>query len=567
VPFSLATIILEHFLDIPTVFAIFVLTALVWPQEAQSGPVVTYGLLTLLVAALSLTAVVFSRPVKAAARAFCGLFNQRIKYILLFFIWGGITVFRNVLRHSKKSSLFLYTGGLWLVYALSYFLLARAVVAARVDANFPQIFTLLFSNGGFSLANQLGMFDSSRQLVSMTIAYNALSLVLLSALSFWPRLFNSPSEKGEAGERIKNLLPWVSEDDCLRFLESYFSVNPPDTLGRFIATNRDVRIIRDFSTGSKATTMLCMNESATFYRKCALGEEGDKLYEQLKWLRKHERILPLPAIIHEQYQDGYCVYDMEYHAQAVTMFDFIHSNSPERIWPVLESAINCLRETLHKINLRPADPKLALKYIRDKVCANLKKIEAAKDIRPLLEYDTLLINGEPCPGLTHLKQWLEERFLLRVFADDTCADIHGDFTVENLIYFESGRDYPFYYIDPNTGNLHDSPALDYAKLLQSLHGGYEFLMYTDKVSMRHNEISFLAAGSKRYADLYSKYHQWLRGHFSFNQVRSIYFHEIVHWLRLLPYKIEKDGGGAHAVLFYAGLLKVLSETVKLYGGH
>ena len=54
----------------------------------------------------------------------------------------------------------------------------------------------------------------------------------------------------------------------------------------------------------------------------------------------------------------------------------------------------------------------------------------------------------------------------------------------------------------------------------------------------------------------------MRGNFSKERVKSIYYHEIIHWLRLLPYKIEKNG--KRALLFYAGLLMVLSDIVKWF---
>ena len=48
------------------------------------------------------------------------------------------------------------------------------------------------------------------------------------------------------------------------------------------------------------------------------------------------------------------------------------------------------------------------------------------------------------------------------------------------------------------------------------------------------------------------------------RTRSIYFHEIIHWLRLMPYKIEKDG--KRALLFYAGMLMVMNDVIEMYGG-
>ena len=46
------------------------------------------------------------------------------------------------------------------------------------------------------------------------------------------------------------------------------------------------------------------------------------------------------------------------------------------------------------------------------------------------------------------------------------------------------------------------------------------------------------------------------------RTRSIYYHEIIHWLRLMPYKIEKDG--KRAFLFYAGMLMVMNDVLALF---
>ncbi len=53
--------------------------------------------------------------------------------------------------------------------------------------------------------------------------------------------------------------------------------------------NRDITILQDYSAGSNATTMLCMDKQSTFYRKYAFGKDGAKLAEQLDWLRAQQR--------------------------------------------------------------------------------------------------------------------------------------------------------------------------------------------------------------------------------------------------------------------------------------
>ena len=57
--------------------------------------------------------------------------------------------------------------------------------------------------------------------------------------------------------------------------------------------NRGITILEDYSAGSNATTMLCMDTQSTFYRKYAFGKDGAKLAEQLDWLRARHGCLLL----------------------------------------------------------------------------------------------------------------------------------------------------------------------------------------------------------------------------------------------------------------------------------
>lgn len=120
-----------------------------------------------------------------------------------------------------------------------------------------------------------------------------------------------------------------------------------------------------------------------------------------------------------------------------------------------------------------------------------------------------------------------------------------------------------YIIDPNTGNIHDSPNLDYAKLLQSIHGGYEFLMTTDKITVEKNRINFMFTKSSAYSNLYKKMKEYMNLNFNMQRIKSIYFHEMIHWMRLMPYKIEKDT--ERVLIFYAGLLMVLDDINTMFG--
>ena len=52
--------------------------------------------------------------------------------------------------------------------------------------------------------------------------------------------------------------------------------------------------------------MLCNKEGKTFFRKYAFGDEGDKLNEQIDWIKEHKEDIPLTDILndyHEQEED------------------------------------------------------------------------------------------------------------------------------------------------------------------------------------------------------------------------------------------------------------------------
>ena len=117
-------------------------------------------------------------------------------------------------------------------------------------------------------------------------------------------------------------------------------------------------------------------------------------------------------------------------------------------------------------------------------------------------------------------------------------------------------------IDPNTNNIHNAYALDYAKLLQSLHGNYELLMAVQDVEVHNNNINYLFVQSDTYSFIYEQYDKYLKENFTLEEVKSIYWHEVIHWLRLLPYKIKKNP--QKAVVFYAGLIKVLDDIEKKF---
>ena len=249
----------------------------------------------------------------------------------------------------------------------------------------------------------------------------------------------------------------------------------------------------------------------------------------------------------------------------VGLFRYLHSNPVEKSTAILREVLDTLEEKLYRPTARPADMEKIEQYIDKKVDANLQKLRDARSLRELMAADTIWVNGVEYKNL-HQLAWLFDRERLKtLFAADPVGTIHGDLTIENIICrLNPGANGGWYLIDPNTGNLHESPFLDYGKLLQSLHGSYEFMMKTPRVTVQGSRIDFALTRSAAYDALYRVLMADLQSRYPAAQVESILMHEVIHWLRLMPYKLAKDR--KRAPMFYAGLVMVANDVANFAKG-
>lgn len=562
ISFSLATVIVDRVLDILCVaifFGIFYLVGFQDYQIKDSALFYIIGGITLIL--LIFLAFKFSKFIKILTKKIASIFNSNIELKILKVSWFGINAFKDIALKLKKKALILNTILMWGGYLTSYTLFSLVLDRLGYNFNFLDIFVSLFSKSTIDISMASVLSDFSNSLSLVMVGYITAPLIILLLISFIPKFNLLKKDKKQSEKHYLELLPHINIQDKLVFLEAYFSGESRNYFKNYLKLNQDISIIQDYSAGSNATTLLCVKNDRTFFRKYAIGKDNDKLYEQILWLKNHQKDLPLTEIIDIKKGKDYCCYDMPYNNRALSCFNYIHSTPIEKGWKVVKTALDDINKYLHTKNIRSADDDTINEYIDKKITKNLEKIENGVYIKPLLKYDNIFINGKKYYNLSHFKKYLSSDYLYNVFKEDQYSDIHGDLTIENIICLNDSEKY--YIIDPNTGNLHDSPFLDYSKLLQSLHGGYEFYMNTKSIEIIDNNLNYLFTKSVVYDVIFKKYHEYLESKFSYAEVKSIFFHEIVHWLRLMPYKIEKNG--QRAVLFYAGLIIVLNEIIEMYG--
>lgn len=560
--FSLATVIIDRCFDIIVVGIVFAVLFLINPNKIAASTSIMYMITAAIIMLVAILAWTNRKLVKKGIKLTASIFNEKLEFKALKFFWSLIWGFVDIIKKISKVKIIIYTVSMWGMYILSYICFAQFLtIYNATDIKWIDIFYILFAKNSIQVGNVKSLSENTALLYSQAnwlVLYLILPSILILLLSLFIKKASASDD-----EKYLNLIPHLNEEERLNFLETYFWGERSNYIQNYLKINQDILILRDYSAGSNATTMLCVDNEKNFFRKYAIGTEGDKLYQQVEWLLKHKNILPLCEIIKYEKDSEYCYYDMVYESSAVGMFEYAHSMPKEKAWCILQEVMQCFESVLYKVDLRNADETTINKYIDSKVKSNIDKIVNAKYLKPLMDYEDIIINGRKYKNLPYYFKYLNKKHLYGIFKEDTYSAIHGDLTIENIICRRNtdGQD-DWYIIDPNTGNVHDSSNLDYGKLLQSIHGGYEFLMATQNVEVNRNCINFTFTKSEAYTYLFNSLDEYMNREFSYERVKSIYYHEIIHWLRLMPYKIEKNG--KRVLLFYAGMLMVMNDVVEKF---
>lgn len=557
---SFSTVIVDRILDIITVgilFYIFYVFSIYNKQIEKSFRF--YMLFSVLIISLIILFYFLKRYIKIISLKVASLFNTNIELNILKFMWALIWNFKDIFLKINKFKILIITALMWLLYTFSYYLFSLFLLSQNYNFRLVDIFFLLFSKDIFG--TDFLLIEKKVSIFFYIYMITPIIIMLLISKFFMIKTYSKKNHREI--EDYFNLFPNQDNKEKLEFLRKYFLDKDKSYIDNYLKINQKITIIRDFSAGSNATTMLCMKKDEIFYRKYSF-EDTEKLYEQVEWIIENKKKkLPLPEIIRREKTNNYCYYDMLYKPTSIPLFEYIHSTPFEETWEMIENILKKLEEVLYTNKLRKADTESINKYIDLKVRDNITKIYDSKILKKLLRYDEVIINGKSYKNLSYYLKYLSKEYLYDIFRDDIYSDIHGDLTIENIICNLNTMEEKYYIIDPNSENINNSANLDYAKILQSIHGGYEFMMRTYDISVEENQINFLFIKSQAYSYLYKKLNEYMNSKFEKEKIRSIYFHEIVHWLRLMPYKLKKDG--KRALIFYSGLLMVLNDVIEKYG--
>ena len=531
-PEVMATVVAERVADISVVTA-FMLGS--WLSASGEGFPIMALATTALIAALAGSAIALrhSASLRRLLWLVAGIFNPRIRVAVADFAWSTaeILVGGTILRWQFTATTFV----MWSTYFAAYSCFAAAIGISLGTVMDPLLLQPLLS----MLQSSAGTIIASSDIRLFVLAPVAIILViqllcsqLLRGRGSAPSLpYRGPKPHFAASTRFNHSSNYDG------FLDALFSDARSVVSGFGMQAVGDCVVHRYLHGGSEALTALVETSDRMLIRKFGMGTAATKLKQQAEWLQRHAHgAVPVVPVLDARAGQGTFSYDMPLWDRTSEYHEAIHSH------PLPDTSRTFLK-ILHSMDrLHGTCPQEIASasqvddYLARKVADNAGQLTAFA--RQSLGGETYWINGVEY----HLDEWAafhDPVWLNKQLCDRRTAVIHGDLTVENVVVAPEHAD-GFYIIDPNPENIFDSPLIDWAKMMQSLHLGYEGLNKSSPITLADRSITLPIARSEAYASLHTMLEAEIVSRFAPDALREVYFHELVNYLRLTPYKVRQS---------------------------
>ena len=500
-----------------------------------------------------------SRGLRHVMWKLVSVFNLRISYGLLDLFWSYSELMSR--RQMLRPKYLFLTAVMWGSYAASYVLFGFAAHRSPTLVVSQMLGSPLHSMLDRAIHGRLGSAEY------LLLAFGVIPVLAILVFGLFHEknrlvrvcssLFRGQFKTWDSGSTlVSEHFKEHSEYDF--FLTSLFADEDRRITGFGLNAIEDAVVHRLFQGGSGAITALVETDDQLLIRKFAIGELKYKLKQQVDWIRDFQGDLPLVRILADRTDRAFYRYDMPYSPTAQDFYDVIHTAPIEKSLGLLGDVIQTL-DAFHGVHkLGSATGAMVEDYCQDKVARNAATIlKFVSDLIPghiyrLNDAEYSLYDWNYLQDLKWLGDQLQDRRL---------SKIHGDLTIENII-IDPAQDTGWYLIDPNPGNLFDSPFIDWAKLRQSLHLGYEGLNKASNCHWKGSEISIALTRSHAYDQLHAMVENTLTAQMGEEGHREIRFHELVNYLRLTPYKIRQDS--TKGLAFFACTSILLREYLEDY---
>lgn len=502
------------------------------------------------------------------------LFNKKLRDRLRLVCWSGIYSLKNVLAQTNMPRYVGLSFLMWLCYGLSTFALVAGLLPAipaaqQIVAAAAAYFGVALPSGPAYLGSFLETFTTITGFTG-TLAPFGLWLLIIGPTSLLGFIFlllpgRRLTKKASVVEVLKNKLYRDADitKEFSHFLDAYFKgdrinhiLNAEQLAGSF-------QVIKTFKGGSKALTVLVWQDGAMVVKKITLRQYQDKLRDQFEWLQKRQKLARITKVLRQHANDHFYAIDIEYREEYTPFFDFIHSSTVKESAKILDDVCTFMATKIHTPQGKVKQPgKLVRSYIATKAIDKVAdSASASLPIAHLLGYETLVVNGRELINFHGIVEKItQNKQAMADLTEIVDCPIHGDLPLDNILVDQStGK---FLLIDPNNENAISDPIVDYAKMMQSLHSGYDFLITLADCQITDNHLQFEERRSTQYASLFRGLDARLKQELTPGRYRALLFHEAIHYTRMLTYKVNINP--KTAPVFYGIAVRLFNNFMEQY---
>jgi uncharacterized protein (TIRG00374 family) len=354
------------------------------------------------------------------------------------------------------------------------------------------------------------------------------------------------------------------------FLDAYFQRQHLSQVMHRLEVDGNVSLVRFFKGGSNAVTLLATNGSGElFVKKMVPPEYAHRLKNQHDWLADRADHPQLVTVLREQHADDHYSIDLEYRPSSVPLFEYVHENPFSEGAAKLAELWDYMYGRVYRVGALERRPELRDDYVTERF---VLRVRAAAESHPALaeaiQGERIVVNGRELDNFDRLLRRIQSTEAawedLATFRPS--ASIHGDLTVDNILVDLPSRG--VLVIDPSDDNQLRGPIIDFARHLQSLLYGYEFLNEDDDpvvLDARDGvpEITYRDARSARYAELADFVTtQIMPRHLAPAEQRAVLFHVGLFYGRMLTHRVAINPGTA--LKYYAVCIHALNRFLDQY---
>ncbi len=597
--YTLLAVVLERLIDVVlvSVASLGFIAVVAGPVGGivPAAAVVALGVSLLLIAAFAAFVREHSLLMRLAWQA-TGWLNTKLESRARFKLWSVIFGFQRFFRQRRQLARY---GVLALASWVCY--LAAAALAALT------VFPALTARQGFvataapagvvsaSLGNGApgGYVEGIREFVEGSTALDGATVVLFAAATWavvnvpvlaiamvamfvnWARRTSDPLVGAElsAFDRYVNKLGRDQDisGSMTHFPDAYFQRQHLSQVMHRLEVKGNVSLVRFFKGGSNAVTLLATNASGElFVKKMVPPEHAHRLKTQHDWLAERGDHRQLVTVLREQHAEDRYAIDLEYRPSSVPLFEYVHENSFREGAAKLAEVWDYMYSRVYDIGPLEYRPDLRDDYVTERFVLRVRTAaESHPALSEALKGEHICVNGRELDNF--------DRVLRRIQANESAwedlatfrssAHIHGDLTVDNILVDLPTRD--VVVIDPSDDNQVRGPVIDFARHLQSLLYGYEFLnddedpVVLDARDDGMPRITYRDARSARYAELADFVTtQVMPRQLSPAEQRSVLFHVGLFYGCMLTHRVAINPG---TVLKYYGVcIQALNRFLEQY---